>query len=112
MKKNLLVLLGIVAMLSFSALAKAEKKKKSFKVFGNCGMCEKTIETAAKSVEGVEFADWDKKTKQIQVSFNFDKTNPDKIHKAIAKRGYDTEKLKADDTAYNKLPACCKYKRK
>lgn len=112
MKKSLLLLLGIAAMLSFSTTVKAEKKKTSFKVFGNCGMCEKKIETAAKSVEGVEFADWDKKTKQIQVHFDSDKTKLDNIHKAIAKSGYDTEKLKADDEAYNKLHSCCKYKRK
>lgn len=112
MKKKLLILIGIVIILGFTTNVNAENKKASFKVFGNCGMCEKKIETAAKSVEGVEFADWDKKTKQIQVSYDSDKTKLDKIHKAIAKVGYDTEKVKADDEVYNKLHTCCKYERK
>lgn len=112
MKKKLLLLLGIVSMLSISYSAQAENKKASFKVFGNCGMCEKTIETAAKSVEGVTMADWDKKTKAMKVNFDTEKTNLDAIHKAIAKVGYDTEKVKAKDEVYNKLHSCCKYERK
>ena len=112
MKKKLLLLVGIVAMLSFTSNANAEKKKATFKVFGNCGMCEKKIETAAKSVEGVTMADWDKKTKVMKVNFDTEKTNLKKIHKAIAEVGYDTEKIKADNAVYNKLHSCCKYERK
>ncbi|GAB7086114.1 heavy-metal-associated domain-containing protein [Marinifilum fragile] len=112
MKKKFLLLVGIVAMLSLSYSAHAENKQVTFKVFGNCGMCEKTIETAAKSVEGVTMADWDKKTKMIKVSFDTEKTSLDAIHKAIAKVGYDTEKVKAKDEVYNKLHSCCKYERK
>jgi len=33
------------------------------------------------------------------------------IHKNIAKAGRDTDKEKADDAVYNKLPACCKYEK-
>ncbi|MCY1636492.1 heavy-metal-associated domain-containing protein [Marinifilum sp. D737] len=112
MKKKLLLLLGIVAMITLSYSAQAENKKASFKVSGNCGMCEKTIEKAAKSVDGVSMADWDKKTKVIKVSFDTEKTSLDAIHKAIAKVGYDTEKVKAKDEVYNKLHSCCKYERK
>ncbi len=111
MKKKLLLLVGIVSMLSLSYSAQAETRKASFKVFGNCGMCEKKIETAAKSVEGVTLADWDKKTKAMKVSFDTEKTSLDAIHKAIAKVGYDTEKVKASDEVYNKLHSCCKYDR-
>ncbi|PXY02827.1 ATPase [Marinifilum breve] len=112
MKKKLLLLLGIVAMITLSYSVQAENKKAHFKVSGNCGMCEKTIETAAKSVDGVSMADWDKKTKVIKVSFDTEKTSLDAIHKAIAKVGYDTEKVKAKDEVYNKLHSCCKYERK
>lgn len=111
MKKKLLLLLGIVAMITLSYSVQAENKKANFKVSGNCGMCEKTIEKAAKSVDGVNMADWDKKTKVIKVSFDTEKTSLDAIHKAIAKVGYDTEKVKAKDEAYNKLHSCCKYER-
>lgn len=81
----------------------------SFGVRGNCGMCKRTIETAAKSVAGVSSAAWDKDKKSLQVSFDDTKTNEMAVHKAIAASGYDTEKVKGDLTAYNGLPGCCKY---
>ncbi|MRT93959.1 heavy-metal-associated domain-containing protein [Ancylomarina sp. 16SWW S1-10-2] len=89
----------------------AQSKTEKFKVFGNCGMCEKTIEKAALSVDGVKSADWNKETKMIEVTFSESKTNMDKVHIAIAKVGYDTEMHKAKDEVYNKLPGCCKYDR-
>ena len=89
----------------------AQSKTEKFKVYGNCGMCEKRIETAAKSVEGVSAADWNTETKMIEVSFDTTKTDVHKIHMAIAKAGHDTEMHKATDEAYNKLPGCCHYER-
>jgi len=53
----------------------AQSKTAKFKVNGNCGMCEKTIEKAANSVDGVSKADWNKETKQMQVVFDSTKTN-------------------------------------
>ena len=82
-----------------------------FKVSGNCGMCEETIETTAKTLEGVNEADWSQETKMLHVSFNSDKVKLHEIHKAIAKSGYDTELEKAADEAYNNLPGCCQYTR-
>jgi len=82
-----------------------------FKVSGNCGMCEETIETAVKTLLGVNEADWSQETKMIHVSFNSDKIKLSEIHKAIAKAGYDTELEKADDEVYNSLPGCCQYTR-
>lgn len=88
-----------------------QEKTEKFEVKGNCGMCEKRIETAAKSVEGVSFADWDKKTKEIKVTLDANKTDIQKVHKAIAKAGHDTRLHKATDQVYNALPGCCKYDR-
>ncbi|NJX15671.1 heavy-metal-associated domain-containing protein [Tamlana crocina] len=81
----------------------------SFGVRGNCGMCKSTIEKAANSVEGVIAASWNKDKKKIDVSFNGDKTGAVAIHKAIAASGYDTEKVAANNMAYNNLPECCQY---
>lgn len=81
----------------------------SFGVRGNCGMCKKTIEKAVKNLEGISKVDWDRLRKKIDVSFDASKTNLDDIHKAIANSGYDTEKLKGSEEAYNNLPGCCKY---
>jgi UDP-glucose 4-epimerase len=38
-------------------------------------------------------------------------TNTDKIQQMIARIGYDTEKNKATDEAYNNLHHCCQYER-
>jgi len=86
-------------------------KEDSFQVAGNCGMCKETIETAAKGVEGVHTAEWNKKTKTFKVSYMANKTDLPTIHKAIAAAGYDTELEKASADVYNKLPDCCHYDR-
>ena len=110
MKTKVVLSLIVVAMLSVTS-AFGKSKTEKFKVFGNCGMCEKTIEKAAKSVDGVSTADWNKESKMMQVSFDDSKTDVHKVHMAIAKAGYDTKMHKATDEAYNKLPGCCKYDR-
>lgn len=107
MKKATLSLMFLIGTIGLFAQAKTEK----FEVKGNCGMCEKRIEKAAKSVDGVTAADWDKETKMVEVSFDDSKTDIHKIHMAIAKAGHDTNMHKASDETYEKLPACCKYDR-
>jgi len=102
-----LVVLFLMGMMSVLAQSKTEK----FKVYGNCGKCEQRIEKAALSVEGVDAVDWNKKTKMIEVSFDQKKTDINKIHVAITKAGYDTDKKKAPTTDYKGLPGCCKYDR-
>lgn len=87
-------------------------KVDSFKVSGNCGMCEKTIEKAALSVKHVKKADWNKDTKVLVVEYQDGKVDLMDVHKAIAASGYDTDKVRAKDADYNKLHACCQYDRK
>lgn len=110
--KNLLKLAFVsLLVMGTSVFAQAAKETKEFKVFGNCGMCESRIEKAASAVDGVSAADWDKKTKMIAVTFDTEKTDLHKIHKAIAKVGHDTEMSKAKDEVYKELPGCCLYDR-
>ena len=104
---NVLMLLGLGSLTLFAGPGKTE----IFKVAGNCGMCEARIEKAAKSVNGVTAANWDKETKMIEVSFDVAEANLKKIHEAIAGVGHDTELVQADDKTYASLPGCCKYKR-
>lgn len=81
----------------------------TFGVRGNCGMCKNTIETAAKNLEGVSNATWNKDKKEIKVAFDAGKTNLEAIHKAIAASGYDTDKIAGSSEVYQNLPGCCKY---
>ena len=87
------------------------EKTIEFKVSGNCGMCKNTIETSLKGVDGVKSATWNKDTKVMQVTYDPAKITEDQIHQKIADSGYDTEKKKGSDKAYNSLHSCCQYKR-
>jgi mercuric ion binding protein len=85
-------------------------KKENVKVWGECGMCKKKIETAAKDA-GAATANWNENTKMLSISYN-SRTNTTKIQEAIAAAGYDTKDIAATGDAYNKLPECCHYDRK
>jgi copper chaperone CopZ len=82
-----------------------------FKVYGNCGMCKTTIETALKGVKGIAAATWDVDAKIITVTYNSKKIELMDIHKKIAGVGYDTDKVKAKDEVYSNLHGCCQYDR-
>lgn len=116
-------ILGVIAMLS-SCGEKADSDENKtltsvsngmstsvFKVWGNCGMCEETIEGSLK-VDGVTSADWNSDSKMITVVFDSTKISLDQIQKNIASVGYDNVKYTADDKVYNELHDCCQYDRK
>lgn len=88
-----------------------DKKTDTFKVYGNCGMCEKTIEGALKGVKGIDKADWNKETKMMEVVYHTHDISLDDIKKKIAEVGYDTEEHRASEKVYNNLPGCCQYER-
>jgi periplasmic mercuric ion binding protein len=85
-------------------------KTESFKVWGKCEMCKARIEKTAKA-EGAASAAWDIKTQMLTVTFDPSKTNRDDLSKKLAAAGHDTEKYKAPDDVYAKLPGCCHYER-
>lgn len=87
-----------------------QNKSAEFKVYGECGMCKTRIENAAK-IEGVKSATWDKETQMLKTDYNPSTVKLTDIHKSIVKVGHDTDKEKAQDEIYKKLPACCKYER-
>lgn len=121
MKKNILkiTLIGAIALTSIESYAVnantelivLNNKTETFKVYGNCGMCEKTIEGALKGVKGIEKADWNKETKMIEVTFNDKEISLGEIKKKIASVGYDTNEYRASEKTYNSLPGCCQYER-
>ncbi len=82
----------------------------TIKVTGVCGMCKRRIETAVYGVRGVKNAAWDSKKQALTVSYDSKKATNETIRNRITAAGHDTEKVKADDKAYGKLPDCCKYR--
>jgi len=110
MRKKIFITLTLVLALGLGLSAQTLKTEK-VKVYGKCGMCETRIDKAAKSVDGVSKATWDKETMMLEVTYNPAKTSVAKIQTAVAKVGHDTDAAKADDKIYSSLPACCKYER-
>lgn len=84
---------------------------KTFKVYGNCAMCKKRIESSLESVKGVSEATWDVDSKLLTVTFDPHVITLDKIKETIAKAGHDTDEVKTSEKVYNKLPGCCQYER-
>lgn len=106
------IFMAIMLLFSFSSCNAQIKhaKTENVKIYGNCGMCEKTIETAGKLKKVVE-VDWDKDSKMATITYDSTKTNQDEILKRIALAGYDSDKFLAPDDVYSKLAGCCQYER-
>ena len=62
---------------SFAQIKNA--KTETVKIYGNCGMCETTIENAG-NVKKVAQVDWNKDTKMATLTYDGDKTNQDEPH--------------------------------
>lgn len=110
MKTIKLVILTAFILSANTLLAKGELDTLTFKVYGNCEMCQERIEEAI-DVRGVKSAHWNVESKMIEVIYDKTKISEDKIHTLIAEAGYDTDKKKAEDSVYKTLPGCCQYER-
>ena len=105
--KKVMLLMAAALMLS---TAEAKTVKTTFEVKGNCDMCQKRIEKAAKNVKGVTSARWNKQNGQLSLVYDNKQTSPEKVQKALADAGHDCGTFKADQKVYDKLPGCCKYR--
>ena len=100
----------VKAMLVSNIISEADKTEK-FTVYGNCGMCERTIENSLKDVKGVSVADWNRETDEMTVTFDAEVITLDAIKQKIADVGYDSDTHRAKEEVYNSLPGCCQYDR-
>ncbi|WP_187477740.1 DUF3347 domain-containing protein [Amniculibacterium sp. G2-70] len=110
--KSLKYIMTTLVMLSFGVSNAQIKnaKTETVKIYGNCGMCETTIEKAG-NIKKIAIVDWNKDTKMATITYDAKKTNQDEILKRIALTGYDSDKFLAPDDVYAKLPECCLYER-
>ncbi|WP_235009816.1 MULTISPECIES: DUF3347 domain-containing protein [Algoriphagus] len=110
--KSIKILMAIMALLSSTAINAQIKntKTESVKIYGNCQMCEATIEKAG-NVKNAAEVDWNKETKMATITYDANLTNPDEILKRIALAGYDSDQFLAPDKAYAMLSECCQYER-
>ena len=112
MKNIILLALGAIIAITQITCAQPIKNAKTdtVKIYGNCGMCEKNIETAAFQ-KGVSKADWNVDTKMATITFDGNKTTADEVLRRIAAAGYDSDKYAAPDAVFAKLHTCCQYER-
>jgi len=110
---------AIAFALTIASVAKAQNYKlespflitKTIKANGACEMCKHRIETALKKSSAIKSALWDENSETAQVQYFKSKINPGEIEQLIAAVGHDTEKFKAPDDVYGRLPECCHYSR-
>ncbi len=109
--KSIILVMVAASLATTSCQSQIQNAKtETVKVYGNCGMCETTIEKAANKKK-ISKADWNDATKMATITYDSNKTTLDAVLKNIALSGYDNQNFLAPDAAYNKLPACCKYNR-
>lgn len=94
-----------------SSLFAQTQKTDTIKVHGECGMCKSRIQKTLK-LDGISAAIWDTETKLLTVTYDPAVITNDDIQKKVVAVGHDTEKYRAEDAVYSKLPGCCKYERK
>src|ERR1700747_3255221 len=95
-KKNFFI---ITMMALFTTSVKAQEAKVAeLKVLTSsvCETCKETIEKALAFEKGVKQSNLDIATKIVTVTYNPQKTTPEKIRLAISNAGYDADDVKAN----------------
>lgn len=100
----------IALIISFSAFAQQKTTNKAvIKTPGiTCEQCKERIEKALFKQYGILSATTNVKAKTTTVTWVTDRTNIEQIKVMIANAGYDADDETAEETAYMRLPACCK----
>ena len=112
MKSKSKIFLTIIVLLLFPLCNAQTKNQKTetVKIYGNCEICEITIEKAG-NLKNQSIVDWNKETKFAIISYDSLKTSKEEILKRIALAGYDSDTFLAPNDTYSNLPSCCQYER-
>ena len=110
MKLSYLIIITFVLGL-LSCNQSTPVKTVTFKVWGNCEKCKKTIESSV-AIKGVNEKDWNIESKLMTVKFDTTIVSLNEVEQLIANAGYDNDLYYGDDYAYAKLESCCQYERK
>ncbi len=105
---KLTFIFSLLCTLGAFAQAKAVKKVVLSTPTVQCGMCKDKIEKGLAKIDGVNTVKVDYKKKTTTVSYITDRTDEEALKTHIANLGYDAGDVLALESAYKKLPACCK----
>ncbi len=112
MKNVLLGMMLLLVTLSTQAQVKKNKNAKyTVMVNGNCEQCQRRIQKAAFSVDGVKTANWNIESHKLEVTINEEKTSVAAVKKAVARVGHDAGEIRATNETYENLHHCCQYDR-
>lgn len=109
MKTKIFLFLLTFPVIGSGLSAQSNITKSTIKVYGNCVLCKKRIETVLDH-KGIKRAVWDTQTKNLEVVYNSSKITELQIEELVASVGHDTDKVKAKDEVYASLPFCCLYR--
>ncbi len=104
--------LTFLALFGFMLAATAQTKTTQKAVISTptiqCDMCKNKIEKSMFKQYGISSVKVDVKKKTTTVSWLTDRTNIEEVKASIANIGYDADDVTAEESAYNRLPKCCK----
>lgn len=108
-KISFVVIMSLI-MIKTTANAQNTAKSAEIKIKSSvmCGMCKARVEKNMAYEKGVKNVSVDLALKEVNITYNPQKTSPELLKKAISKIGYDADDVPADSIAYEKLPPCCK----
>ncbi len=106
-------LLGVFALIAFSATSFAQQKgvmKAVIKTPGvQCEACKTRIENRLVHEYGVSSVKADYRKHTVAVIWYTDRTNIENIKTALANMGYDADDVTAEPDAYQRLPKSCQH---
>lgn len=109
MKKYLSsTLLIALLLLAGSFTFNTETATIDIKTSAECDMCKTRLEKALNLSRGVIESKLNLTTRVVTIQYNPEKTTPDKLRKIISHTGYDADDVKAQPSAYKRLPECCR----
>jgi periplasmic mercuric ion binding protein len=90
-----------VLLVIFPALAMGQDKPKTtetvkYKTSIDCAACVNTIMSNLPQEKGIKDVKCDLKTKEVSVTYQKDKNNPEQIKKSIEKLGYTAKEIPAE----------------
>jgi len=107
--KTILLMLLLLAIPRLYAQHPEHGKFASLDIRSNavCDMCVTTIESEMLYVKGVQKVRVDVDANIIHVDYRANRTDPDKLRKAISDLGYMADDVPPDPEARKALPDCC-----
>lgn len=109
MKKQALTFLFLLGIISTGFSQQKVNDKAVIKTpDASCEMCKERIEKYVSRQYGVTAVKVDIKKRTTTVNWITDRTNLEEVKTSIANAGFDADDVTAEETAYMRLPGCCK----